>query len=494
MPNLERNKLFEVINKYRDSIKIAVETDQRSVTYKDLNIEVHKLSAGIKRMNSKNTIIFIHNSIEFITAYFALVYNNSTIIPLYYELSIRELIETYDFCDVQFIITNSDGIRKIKNGNELFFDNSNFFNIDKNEFYLNSKLEPNDNNEECKAGVILRTSGSTSNPKYVQLSKDSIINNVIANIQALDISNIDRSLIILPMAFAYCFHSQLLSHLLVGATVILKPNKIYSFKGFVGLLNKRAITNFATIPAFLISYIKQGSLVDVNCLNKIYIGADFFSKDLRSKLQKKFPNTQLYITYGMTEAGPRISTLKYKEGSNDENSVGRTLNQVHVKIVDHENKSLEPYEKGEIVIATPSIMIGYYKNISLTTMTIKNSRLYTGDYGYLDEDKNLHLDGRIKNIIKVNGITINPEEIEECLLHYREIKDVYVTGEYSYISGQKIVAYIVCRHKELCVEEIIKYCKTQLSKEKVPDKIYKVEVLSKTSSGKIIRNRGGQYD
>ncbi len=126
--------------------------------------------------------------------------------------------------------------------------------------------------------------------------------------------------------------------------------------------------------------------------------------------------------YGMTENAPIIAVNK--DCYSKPEAVGLPLPGTEVKIADPDENGL-----GEVICKGPSVMLGYYNNEEATKETIKDGWLYTGDYGYFDEDGFLYISGRKKSVIVTkNGKNIFPEEIEYYLAEYDLVSEVLVHG------------------------------------------------------------------
>ena len=126
--------------------------------------------------------------------------------------------------------------------------------------------------------------------------------------------------------------------------------------------------------------------------------------------------------YGMTENAPIIAVNKDCYSKAD--SVGLPMPGTEVKIVDKDENGI-----GEIICKGPSVMLGYYKNPEATEEAIRDGWLYTGDYGYMDDEGFLYVSGRKKSVIVTkNGKNIFPEEIEYVLSGYDYIEEVLVHG------------------------------------------------------------------
>ena len=141
--------------------------------------------------------------------------------------------------------------------------------------------------------------------------------------------------------------------------------------------------------------------------------------------------------YGMTENSPIIAVNQDRYGKAA--SVGKPMPGTEVRIVDKDESGI-----GEVICKGPSVMMGYYKDAENTAKTIKGGWLYTGDYGYLDEDGFLYITGRKKNVIVTKGgKNIFPEEVEYYLLLSDFISEVIVYGKHEEIKDDLICTAIM---------------------------------------------------
>lgn len=461
------------LEKYTKSY-VMFEDDQ--VYYSEL---LKKIDYVAKYFNSfKNEIItlMIPNSIDFIVYYLAIIKSGNIVMPIDYKTKIGNLLK---------ILTTSESKIVLHNKTNFAICDEKIITINCNDInQLNDLSKLKLNRQYRNYDVIYCTSGSTSNPKYVCFRFDAIFRNIISNVKALNIENDDCFLVSLPMNFSYCLHAHVLSHLYKGANLIIKPNSIFSNKAFVNLLKVYKISSFATVPTFVRQIKKYLANEKLTNLKKIYVGADFCDLDTRIALKKDNPNINFYYTYGMTEAGPRISTYKFDINDKANNSVGIALDICQIKIM-VDGREAAKYEKGEITVKSQSLMLGYLGNSELTNKTIIDGWLHTGDLGYVDNNGNLYLVGRIKNIIKINGLLISPEEIEEVIKKIDKIENAFV-----YYKDGILMCDLVLKEnsKEFQVMDSIKSnCIKFLPQEKIPKNFRFVKQLELTNSGKIKR-------
>jgi len=192
--------------------------------------------------------------------------------------------------------------------------------------------------------------------------------------------------------------------------------------------------------------------------------------------------------YGLTEAVTAIMANPYK-GMHKLGSIGIPFSDVDVKIVSlDDGRDLPAGELGEIVLRSPSVMMGYYKNLEETQRTVMDGWLYTGDIGYVDEDGYFYITDRKKDLIIVGGFNVFPREIDEIIYQHPKVKEGISVGIPDPRKGERIKVYIVLKDGETATpEEIIAYFRERITPYKVPSEIEFRGELPKSMIGKILR-------
>lgn len=165
--------------------------------------------------------------------------------------------------------------------------------------------------------------------------------------------------------------------------------------------------------------------------------------------------------------------------------------ETKIKIIDPETGKERPSgEMGEIVISNPGVFKGYWNKPEETTQTLSNGWVYTGDMGVLDEDNYLTFCGRFKEMIKVSGYSVFPEEVEAMLIRYEGIAQVAVIGISDAQKGEVVKAYVVVKpdqREKITAEKIIEWAKQKMAPYKVPRLVEFRESLPATGAGKVLR-------
>lgn len=488
------NKVREIIENQKENNKIAIKYKECSISYKELyEKSISNISLINNYSTNRNIGIFISNSISYVVAYFSINLNDKVIIPI--EDTVREsgLASIIEYCELSMIICNNDSEKKLivllQEYKKYRID---ILNVDTQQFTsINEKLTyvAQGDEDEDDVVIMLHTSGTTSNPKRVMLTNKSLLTNIRSNIESLGLKESDKCLIVLPMFFGYCNSSQFLSHLYLGASMVIYDSTFLPRK-FLEMIDSEKCTNTTCVPSMLHMVINASKRekYDLSTLRYLCFGGGRMSLELLEKILTFFNYTGVVQTYGQTEASPRVTCLMPKDSIRKMGSVGKTIPNVEIDIVDEKGGSVESGEIGEIVVKGHNVMKGYYKKPEITANTIINGWLHTGDLGRVDQEGYLYIVGRIKNVIISGGLNIYPEEIEEVLVRIPEVKEAVVFPVKHEIPGEVPSAKVVLFEGAECTTRaIIEHCRKNLTSNKVPSKVEICDGFEKTYTGKIRR-------
>ncbi|MBS1128846.1 MAG: fadD5, partial [Nitrospirae bacterium] len=194
--------------------------------------------------------------------------------------------------------------------------------------------------------------------------------------------------------------------------------------------------------------------------------------------------------YGLSEASP-VTHANPIFGRRKNGTIGLPWPDTEARIVDLETgtRELPVGETGELVVRGPQVMKGYWNKPEETAQALRGGWLHTGDIAKRDEEGYFMIVDRIKDMIKTVGENVYPREIEEVLFSHPKVKDAVVVGlPHEEYMGEKIKAFIVLKEGQTATaEEIIEFCKAELSKFKVPKEIEFRDQLPKTLVGKVLR-------
>ena len=251
--------------------------------------------------------------------------------------------------------------------------------------------------------LLLTTSGSTGSSKLVRLSRQNLDANTAAIIAALGIMPQDRAAAHMPLAYSYGL-SVVNTHLVAGASLVLIEENMTE-GAFWKAMREYKVTTLPGVPYHFAVIEKLGlDRLDVPHLRVMTQAGGRMEPErvswFATALQKR--GGQLFVMYGQTEAGPRMTVLPAARALDKPDSVGLPLPRGKITI-----------EGGEVIYNGPNVMMGYAENGGdLALGDEMRGRLATGDLGTLDEESYLFISGRKQRFAKIDGIRINLDELE----------------------------------------------------------------------------------
>jgi acyl-CoA synthetase (AMP-forming)/AMP-acid ligase II len=161
---------------------------------------------------------------------------------------------------------------------------------------------------------------------------------------------------------------------------------------------------------------------------------------------------------------------------------------LRISIMDNDGNHLGTNQRGEVVIQGANVFRGYENNPEANARAFVSGWFRTGDEGLLDADCYLHLTGRIKDIIIRAGENIAPHEVDEILLRHPAVAAAVTFGCAHPTLGEEVAAAVVLHERHGATESaLIKHCRELLAEYKCPKKIYLVDSIPTTATGKIRR-------
>jgi long-chain acyl-CoA synthetase len=191
--------------------------------------------------------------------------------------------------------------------------------------------------------------------------------------------------------------------------------------------------------------------------------------------------------YGLSETSPAL-TCNTATSSEFNGSIGIPMPSTWISIRDDDGKELAFGEAGEICAKGPQVMAGYWNRPDETAKVMTQDGYFrTGDIGVMTPDGYTKIVDRKKDMILVSGFNVYPNEIEEVIAGHSGVLECAVIGVADDKSGEAVKAFVVKKDPTVSVEDIIKYCRENLTAYKVPKLIEFRKDLPKTNVGKILR-------
>lgn len=341
------------------------------------------------------------------------------------------------------------------------------------------------------------SSGTTGLPKGVVLTHKSLITSVAQQVDGdnpnLYLKPEDVVLCVLPLFHIFSLNSVLLCSLRAGSAVLLMQK--FEIGTLLELIERHKVSIAAVVPPLVLALAKNPMVekFDLSSIRVVLSGAAPLGKELVEALQSRIPQAILGQGYGMTEAGPVLSmclAFAKQPFLTKSGSCGTVVRNAELKVIDPETGcSLGYNQPGEICIRGFQIMKGYLNDAQATATTVDvEGWLHTGDIGYVDDDEEVYIIDRVKELIKFKGFQVPPAELEALLVSHQSIADAAVVPQKDDVAGEVPVAFVVRSNGNELTEEAVKeFIAKQVVFYKRLHKVYFVHAIPKSPSGKILR-------
>ncbi|MEM6394239.1 MAG: AMP-binding protein [Planctomycetota bacterium] len=485
--------------------------DQR--TWRGLEVlgGTYHLAATIKQQTDRPHVgIMLPTSGAFAAALLATWQAGRVPVPLNYLLTPEDLRYVIEDAGLDCVLTAGKLLDHI-GGDSVLPDGVNAVKLETLNFKglppVRWPAKPKDDD----LALILYTSGTSGKPKGVMLSHANLEANARGSIQHAGINHNTSFLGVLPQFHSFGVTVLTLMPLLLGAKVVYTARFVP--KKLTELIKEHRPNIFVGVPSMYgaLLAVKGVTPEDWASVNMPVVGGEPLPDAVRLGFAEKL-NVHLLEGYGLTETAPVCHWAT--PTANKTHSVGKPVPGVRHFIVDDNNHLLGPDEEGEILLAGPNLMMGYYKLPELTdevvfTLDVPGEsgkpeplRVFrTGDIGKTDADGFLYITGRKKEMLIIAGENVFPREIEEVLNHCPGVGASAVIGKQDDTRGEVPIAFVEpCRNVYPDCDAnpegqgpdptaVRQYAQQNLPAYKVPREVRVLNRLPRNPTGKILRRQ-----
>ncbi|KAK4605043.1 hypothetical protein RGQ29_013213 [Quercus rubra] len=499
---------FENLSQFKDRPCLINGSNGATYTYTEVELISRKVASGLDKLGIKQgevIMILLPNCPEFVFAFLGASHIGAIITTANPFYTPAEVAKQAKAANTKLIITQGLYVEKVKD-----FAKENDIKvmcIDESpvEGYLHfAELTQADENEIPAVKInpddvvaLPYSSGTTGLPKGVMLTHRGLVTSVAQQVDGenpnLYFHKEDVILCVLPLFHIYSMNSVFLCGLRVGAAILIMQK--FEIVKLLELVEKFKVSIAPFVPPIVLAIAKSPEVnkYDLSSIRTVMSGAAPMGKELEDAVRAKLPNAKLGQGYGMTEAGPLLAMclafakepFEVKSGA-----CGTVVRNAEMKIVDPETgASLPRNQAGEICIRGSQIMKGYINDPEATKRTIDNEGwLHSGDIGYIDDDDELFIVDRLKELIKYKGFQVAPAELEAMLIAHPNISDAAVVPLKDEAAGEVPVAFVVKSNGSKISEEDIKqYISRQVVFYKRINRVFFTDTIPKAPSGKILR-------
>jgi acyl-CoA synthetase (AMP-forming)/AMP-acid ligase II len=488
----------------------ALVCDGTRLTYMEMQERVNRLAnaladLGVKR-GSKVAIMAL-NSPQYIETYYACAKLGATFVPLNYRAKREELTYMVNNSEASVFFVGerylelTAAIRgELKGIRHFICYDARPRGMQNYEDVL-ARYEPEEifvDIQDDDPTILMYTSGTTALPKGVVLTYLSLSVYVTNTVEPANPETHDVMLLSVPV-YHVAGVTAIMSSIWGGRTLAVLPQ--FDPHAWLEAVQREKVTHSFVVPTMIKRIMEEPDFdkYDLSSLRLLAYGAAPMPYEVIRKAVGVF-KCGLMNAYGQTES---TSTLTYLgpedhviEGTEEEKkkkmerlkSVGRTMEDVQMGIMDPQGNLLPPGQEGEIVATGARLMTGYWKREEETAEALVDGWLHTGDVGWIDEDGYLFITGRTKDLIIRGGENISPGEIEAVLEQHPKVEEAAVFGVPDVEWGEEVKAVVVLRPSLVATaDEIIQHAKGHLSSFKAPKYVAFVEELPRNYLGKVLK-------
>ena len=479
--------------------KIALYDGKKSITYGELNNQVDILASALITLGVKSGDIvcaYLPNCIEYVLVVLSVARAGAIFSPINPRYKSVEISEILQQSKPKIIFTNVEQARNVKEVLSAWADKKTIvLEIDGQDANGSISLEKLLSTEKIKIPVcnenqffsLMFTSGTTGKPKGALATHKARMLWVLNAAIQYGLNSQDIYLGTMPQVHSAGLTFTLM-HLYVGATVRIMPH--FDADEFIKIVNAEGITSSLTVPTILTMLVEElekqhQDLTSTNLKRVVTCGSPL-SINTKMRVLDKI-SKQLFDYYGSTESNS-MSVLRPEDQLRKPESVGQAFRGVRLKIMNSHGAECPTGEVGEVWCINPSVMTEYLNRPKETLEAFTDRWYRTGDYGFLDEERYLHLAGRLNDVIISGGINIYPAEVEQVLMTHPNILDAAVVGVDDPKWGQAVKAYLVTRgHVNIEIGEIQTFCEKRIAAFKKPRYVEFREFLPKNAGGKTVK-------
>lgn len=334
--------------------------------------------------------------------------------------------------------------------------------------FLYDEFHPNYSNNEA---VIIYSSGTTGKSKGIILSHFAINTNADAIIDYMDpLAKTDCIYTVRHLSHSSTLTGELLVALKSRTKMVITASAVPP-RLILSSVNKYGVTILGINPT-LLSFLCDEAMrksYDLSCLQKIYVSGAILHDATYEKSKKVLRNISIFNVYGLSETAPRVTAQTFDCCKS--NSVGKPIKGVEVTITNEDGVPISNEVRGIIHVKTPSMFSGYVVG-DRKYSSLYNGWLNTGDIGFWDKFGELHVVGRVDDVIICDAHKIYPTDVEKMILEDPSISDCAIS--LCAVDGTEIIGCLYVSNRK-CTTKIIHSIKDRLAQYEIPKKYLKTE-------------------
>lgn len=475
----------------------AIRFKDQAVTFEQLNRRVGSLAAGLSRAGLKPgdvCVLMMPNSINWVTAYYALAKLGSVVLPINFLYRVGELRHIFRDSGARAFIGHSaylEETRKVMTdlpamdlrvadaGPSAGFTPLEALFVDHGAF---SAYAAKDDDPLA----MIYTSGTTGLPKGAVLTHRNLASNAMTVADMRHTEPDDVVLGVLPFFHIYGQTSTLNSSIYLGLTVRLWVH--FEAEEVFEAIEEEKKSILIAVPTVFnrLSEMAAKKPPRRSSLRFCVSGGASLPVEVLRRFESLFQTT-IYEGYGLTECSPVCVENPYGRPTRP-GSIGLPIPGFEARVVDEMDRDVRRGEVGELIVRGPGVMKGYLHQPEATEKTLRGGWLHTGDLARQDDEGYIYIVDRKKDMVIRGGYNVYPREVEEILYAHPAVSEAAVLGVPHPDLGEEVAALVVLRPgTNATAEEIRAFVRERVAPYKYPRLVRLVKELPKSVTGKILK-------
>lgn len=340
--------------------------------------------------------------------------------------------------------------------------------------------------DDDDVALVLHTSGTTSRPKQVPLRQRNLFFSAGNIARTYSLAADDVALCVMPLFHIHGLMASTMATFSAGGTLVITAGG-FDAMTFWPAAREHGATWYSAVPTIhqMLLLRNRGERPGGSeRLRFIRSSSSALSPETMKQLESRF-GAPVLEAYGMTEASHQMASNPLPPAERRAGTVGRETG-ISIGVMGEDGKLVGPAEQGEVVIRGASVIDGYADNPEANATSFRDGWFKTGDQGFLSVDGYLSLVGRLKEMINRGGEKIAPREIDDVLMQHPAVAEAVAFGTPHQAWGEEVAAAVVLKG-EASEKDLIAFARERLADYKVPRRLFIVQQIPRTATGKIQR-------
>lgn len=440
------------------------------VYFENFSFDKSSITDGIKALSKHLEINFLsgspfviltaYNHIKTLIAFYSILRAGKIAVlidPQCKAIELAEIIKDVDPCAIIYLNSSTIGFR---------YEEEIIFRRPDKSFIIHSDLK-----DVC---TVVYSNAEDGFSKGAMLTEKNLLSEINSLIKTNGLSNESVTCSFLPFCHLFGFVQGILVPTYIGCNNLILDINMLRMAEIVNDIYKYKVTHLYSAPSlyYIMSKV-PGVNYKLQNVKNIYSGGNKLSEFISNTFAGK-TNRKIREGYGLTESSPGV-ILNFQEEEPNDDSIGKPMHGIEVKIIDENGAECKFDEIGEICIRGDMVFKGYFNNDKATRKAVSQGWLHTGDLGKQNKHGYIYFCGLKKNMINVSGINVYPKKLERLMKMNSNVSKVHISGEESILQGHIVVARVKLFDTNISKqEEFKKWCIVNINNSLLP-KIWEFE-------------------